>query len=373
MTFSISIGPNLRKSPYFDATVADGVKAFSVYNHMYIPSHFGRQQHEYEHLIDGVVMWDVAAQRQVEICGPDASKLVHFLSARDLSTTRIGQGRYVPICNHQGQLINDPVLLKLAADRYWLSIADSDIELWASAIAGERDYNVNVFEADASPLAVQGPLAEKVVARLFGEWVCKLKYFEFKQTALDDIPLVLARSGWSKQGGFELYLQDGTRGTELWEKVKAAGIADNIIPGAPNDIERIESGLLSYGADGRLQVHPVNPFEVGLGSLIDVDSAVEYVGKQALKSIKANGVRRTLTGFFVESVRIDSIEHSLQVFCGNKEVGYISEIVFSPRLRKSIALGVIDVDQAENKLSIILNGKNWLLTKTELPFVQAAI
>ena len=245
MSFEIGIGPNIRKSPYFAATVVDGVRSFSVYNHMYLPAHFGNPGLEYQRLTESVAMWDVGAQRQVEISGPDAAALVQYLCARDLADTGIGQGRYVPVCNHAGQLINDPVLLKLAEDRFWLSIADSDIELWASGIAAERGMTVTIFEPDVSPLAVQGPKAAELIAGIFGDWIYELKYFYFKQTNLQDIPLVLARSGWSKQGGFELYLQDASRGSELWDMVKHYGTAFDIGPGAPNVIERLESGLLS--------------------------------------------------------------------------------------------------------------------------------
>jgi aminomethyltransferase len=176
MAFSLGIGSNIRKSPYFDATVADGVQSFSVYNHMYLPAHFGDPQGEYERLLNGVAMWDVGAQRQVELLGPDAAQLAQYICARDISDTAVGQGRYVPICNHDGILINDPVLLKLSAEQFWLSIADSDIELWASAIAAERGLEVRVSEPDVSPLAVQGPKAAALIAQLFGDWIHELKY-----------------------------------------------------------------------------------------------------------------------------------------------------------------------------------------------------
>lgn len=207
MSFDINIGPNIRKSAYFEATVADGVRSFSVYNHMYIPGNFGDPEAEYDRLLNGVAMWDVAAQRQVELSGPDAGALAQYLTPRNLSATRVGQGRYVPLCDHDGWLINDPVLLKLEDTRYWLSVADCDIHLWAAAVAREKRMDVQVFEPDVSPLAIQGPKAEDVTAALFGDWVRELRYFAFRDTDLNGIPLVLARSGWSKQGGFELYLE----------------------------------------------------------------------------------------------------------------------------------------------------------------------
>lgn len=342
MTFHIGIGSNNRKSPYFDATVADGVACFSVYNHMYIPAHFGDPTAEYESLINGVVMWDVAAQRQVEIAGPDAAHLIQYLTTRDMAKTRPGQGRYVPLCNHKGQLINDPVLLMLAENRYWLSIADSDIELWASAIAAERGWEVQVYEPDVSPLAIQGPKAEAVAAALFGDWVRGLKYFGFAETELNGIPLVLARSGWSKQGGFELYLRDGRCGSDLWAMVKAAGAPFGIRPGAPNDIERIESGLVSYGADGRLQVNPCNPFEIGLGDLVDFNKPGDFIGKAALQRIAASGPHRHRAAFVIEGAPLGGCEHGRNItdLDGNM-VGLLSEYVYSPRFSCNLGVGMV--------------------------------
>lgn len=370
MNFSIGIGPNIRKSPYFDATVADGVQSFSVYNHMYIPGHFGHPEREYKRLTNGVAMWDVGAQRQVEIVGDDAVDLVQYLCARDIRDTQIGQGRYVPICNHQGMLINDSVLLKLDANRYWLSIADSDIELWASAIAYERGFRVQVREADVSPLAVQGPKAEDLIARLFGEWVRELKYFWFKATQLNGIPLVLARSGWSKQGGFELYLQDSARGSELWQLVKQVGAEFDIGPGAPNDVERLESGLLSYGADARLQVSPANPFELGLNKLIDLDSNDDFVGKKALLEISKQGIKRELCGFYVEGAPVQQSQHSLAVLWQGNPVGSISEMAYSPRLKRNIAIALVSSEHSRSEsLTVTVNSEQRRLTAGKLPFI----
>ena len=372
MSFSLGIGSNIRKSPYFDATVADGVQSFSVYNHMYLPAHFGDPQAEYERLINGVAMWDVGAQRQVELLGPDAAQLVQYICARDISDTAIGQGRYVPICNHDGILINDPVLLKLSAEQFWLSIADSDIELWASAIAAERGLEVRVSEPDVSPLAVQGPKAAELIALLFGDWIHGLKYFWFRETSLQDIPLVLARSGWSKQGGFELYLRDAAYGNTLWDLVREAGSAYDIGPGAPNDVERLESGLLSYGADARAQTCPANPFEVGLDKLVDLDGPDDFIGKQALLKIRAGGVKRRLAGFIIQRDRVVSSEHPVPVTQNGIEVGSIGEMAYSSRLGKNIAIGIISNDIADNadKLTISINNEPHVVTITALPFIK---
>lgn len=367
MHFEIAIACNVRKSPYFDATVADGVRAFSVYNHMFAPSHFGDPEAEYRALLEKVVMWDVACERQVEMAGPDAERLIRYLTPRNIAGITIGQGRYVPLCDHDGSLINDPVLQKLTDDCFWLSIADSDILLWARAIAAERRLDVRVTEPDASPLGVQGPRADDVVASLFGDWVRELKYFGFRETELKGMPILLARSGWSKQGGFELYLRDARRGTELYDRVKEAGTPFGILPGAPSDIERVESGLLSYGADARFGV---NPFEAGLGAFVNLDRDDDFIGKAALQRIVKEGIRRRRVGFAIDGDRIGGISEWRNVYLGPDVVGTVTEAVYSPRLEKNIAVGMLAIEIAddERRLETDLGDGRRSATVCKLPF-----
>jgi glycine cleavage system aminomethyltransferase T len=366
----IGIGPNLRKSAYFEATVRDGVRSFSVYNHMLIPGHFGDPEAEYDRLLTGVAMWDVAAQRQVELRGPDAGRLAQYLTPRNLDKTRIGQGRYVPICDYDGWLINDPVLLKLEEDRYWLSVADSDIHLWACAIGREKGWDVQVSEPDVSPLAIQGPKAEDVTAKLFGEHLRDFRYFGFAQTELDGIPLVLARSGWSKQGGFELYLMDSTHGVALWDRVKEAGQAFGIGPGAPNDIERLESGLISYGADMRLQTHRANPFEMGMGQLVDLSSGHDFIGRAALETVAAQGAARLRVGLTIEGDPAAPC-HQVPLLYQGKAAGFVSEFAYSKRLGKTIGAGLIraDLAQFEGALQVQLGDVKHAAHIAALPFI----
>ncbi|MEM6372482.1 MAG: glycine cleavage T C-terminal barrel domain-containing protein [Pseudomonadota bacterium] len=354
MSLSISIGPNIRKSAYFDATIQEGVQSFSVYNHMLIPGHYGNPEAEYDRLLNGVAQWDVAAQRQVQLRGPDAGKLAQYLTPRNLAKTRVGQGRYVPLCDQNGLLINDPVLLKLSEQTYWLSVADSDIHLWAAAIAHERGWDVEVSEPDVSPMAIQGPKAIEVAHRLFGQAANDLRFFGFIETELEGIPLVLARSGWSKQGGFELYLRDRTAGSVLWNLVKAAGKPFDIGPGAPNDIERLESGLVSYGADIRWQDYPATPFEVGLGGLVDLKSDHEFIGRQALEQLSQSQPTRTRVGLVLDGQPTFPGHPCSVHFKGNK-VGHVSEFAFSKRLGKTIGVGLIQtgISKADD-LTVVL-------------------
>lgn len=369
MPFEIAVGCNIRKSPFFDATVADGVRSFSVYNHMFAPSHFGDPEAEYQALVTNVVLWDVSCERQVQLAGPDAERLARYLTTRDIGGMAIGQGRYVPLCDYQGNLINDPVLQKLSDSCFWLSLADSDILLWAQAIAAERGMDVHVTEPDASPLAVQGPRAEDVVAGLFGEWVRQLKYFWFRETQLDGIPILLARSGWSKQGGFELYLRDARRGADLYWRVKEAGAPYGIVSSAPSDIERVESGLLSYGADAR---YGVNPFEAGLGALVSLDRPDDFAGKAALRKIRQSGVRRRRVGYVIGGERIKGITEWRDVLLGSEVVGTLTEAVFSPRLMQNIAVGMLSTaiaDGVDGLEAGLAEGRRSLRV-APLPFLQ---
>ncbi|MEM1363443.1 MAG: glycine cleavage T C-terminal barrel domain-containing protein [Pseudomonadota bacterium] len=351
MSLSINIGPNIRKSAYFDATIQDGVQSFSVYNHMLIPGNYGDPEAEYDRLINGVAQWDVAAQRQVQLEGPDAGRLAQYLTPRNLEKTRIGQGRYVPLCDYDGWLINDPVLLKLSDQIYWLSIADSDIHLWAAAIANEKGWNVTVTEPDVSPMAIQGPKAIHVADSLFGSVATDLKFFGFVETSVRGIPVVLARSGWSKQGGFELYLQDRTQGSALWEIVKEAGQPHSIGPGAPNDVERLESGLVSYGADIRWQDFRASPFEIGLGALVDLDTGHDFVGRAALKAMAKAGSKRTRVGFVFDGAPIFP-GHPCTVSVKGDDCGFISEFAFSKRFGATIGVGLVQADALNNSSSL---------------------
>ena len=345
MSLGIAIGARVRKSPYFNKTIEDGVTSFSVYNHMYMPTGYGDPVAEYDRLINGVAMWDVAVERQVSLKGPDAEKLARYLTTRDLGALNIGQGRYVPLCDHRGTLINDPVLLPIAEDEFWLSIADSDVLLFSRAIAAERGLNVSIHEPDVSPLAIQGPKAVEVVSDLFGDWVRDLKYFGHREARLNGIPLHVARSGWSKQGGYELYLMDGQRGGELWDIVKEAGQSYDIGPGTPNYIERLESGLVSYGADTD---DFTNPYEVGLGKFVSLDREDDFIGKEALKKIKEDGIKRQFVGYKIEGEPLAAgNQHKWPVKDGETFIGFVSASAWSPRVNSNIGVGLVETAYSE--------------------------
>ncbi len=366
--FEIMPTTRLRRSPFFEATVAEGVTGFTPYNQMLMPVGYGDPEAEYWRLINGVSQWDVAVERQVQLTGPDAGRLARILSPRDLTKFSAGQGKYVALCDHAGTLINDPILLKLDEDRYWISIADSNILFWSRAIAAERGLDVEIIEPDVSPLAVQGPKAEDVVASLFGDWVRELKYFWFRETSIEGIPVTVARSGWSKQGGFELYLMDGGQGTALWNMVREAGRPWDIGPGNPSPLERIESGLLSWGGDTD---DATNPFEVRLGRYVDLDVADDVVGIGALRRIHAEGPARHQLGVILagdDPAQSHAVWYDILV--DGRGRGHMTNGAWSHRLGKNIGYALISRDCAPgDEVAVMKDGEAIPATLTELPFL----
>lgn len=368
MPQNIAFGPRIRKSPFFEATQAAGVSHFSIYNKMYFPVSYGDPLAEYDRLVNGVAMWDVAVERQIKIKGPNALDLVRILTPRNLEKIVIGQGRYVPICDHRGTLINDPVLLPISQDEYWLSIADNDLILWARAIAYERKMLVDISEPDVSPLAVQGPKAKQVMKEMFGDWIEELKYFGFRFTIYDGMELYVARSGWSKQGGYEIYLTDGRWGQQLWDAVALAGAVHGIGPGAPNYIERIESGLLSLGADTD---DDTNPFELCMDKMIDLDQDLDFVGKQALKRIHSIGPTRLLRGFVMDGEPfVGPNVQRWPIMVSGMPVGHVSAGAYSPRLKKNIGLGLVSAHYADTNTLLVVHTEHGERTAqvNQLPF-----
>lgn len=366
MTNILPVG-RLRKSPFYDATLREGAKGFVPYNRMLIPRGYGDHEAEYWRLINGVSMWDVAAQRQVQVKGSHAAKLAQVLAVRDLSEQAIGQGKYVALCNHRGVLINDPIAMKVSEDTYWLSVSDSDIWNWAACVAGERGLDVEISEPDVSPLAVQGPKAEEVVASLLGDWVRDLRYFWFTDTLLDGIPLTVVRSGWSKQGGFELFLKDGSQGDQLWNLVKEAGQPFDIGPGYPNPSERTESGLLNWDVDTDAAT---NPFEVRMERFVDLDMPDDVIGVRALRQLKADGIKRHQLGiiFHADFAPDDqSIRHVVEH--KGKPVGHMSHKAWSYRLEKMIGYALVSREVGPGDEVVILDGNRKIAAHlTDLPF-----
>ena len=338
-------GTQIRKSPYFDATVKWGATGFSVYNHMYIPRDFGDPEKNFWNLINDAILCDVAVERQVEITGPDAAEFVQLLTPRDLSKLSIGQCKYVLITNNEGGLLNDPVLLRIAENHFWLSLGDSDILLWAQGVAINSELNVTIREPDVSPLQLQGPKSIDIMKVLFGDQIVNMKYYWLIETELNGIPLVISRTGWSSELGYEIYLRDGSRGNELWELIMEAGKQFNLQPGHTSSIRRIEGGMLSYHADADINT---NPFELGLDRLVNLDNDNKFIGKEALIKIKEKGIKRKQVGMIIDSDPLKGPNTTFwPILKNNSNIGKITSAVYSPRLKENIALGMVSIENSE--------------------------
>ena len=344
MKKEFSFGTQVRKSPYFDATVRWGAKGFSVYNHMYIPRDFGDPVQNFWNLVNDAILCDVAVERQVEITGPDAAQFVQLLTPRNLSECAVGQCKYVLITDENGGVLNDPVLLRLAENHFWLSLADSDILMWAKGVAVNSGLDVNLGEPDVSPLQLQGPRSGDIAKAIFGERIDGLKYYWLEEFELNGIPLIISRTGWSSELGYEIYLRDGSRGNELWDHIMEVGKPMGLVPGHTSTIRRIEGGMLSYQAD---MDYTVNPFELGLGRLVDLEMDADFIGKKALKKIKSDGIKRSQVGIEISCTPLKHPNTSYwPIVVGSEEVGYITSAVYSPRLDKNIALAMMDVNHS---------------------------
>ena len=365
---NFGFGTQIRKSPYFDATVRWGAAGFSVYNHMYIPRDFGDPEQNFWNLINDAILCDVAVERQVEITGPDAAQFVQLLTPRDLSSLSVGQCKYVLITNNEGGLLNDPVLLRLAENHFWLSLGDSDILLWAQGVAINSGLDVNIKEPDVSPLQLQGPRSIDIMKELFGNDIVNLKYYWLIETELNGIPLVVSRTGWSSELGYEIYLRDGSKGDDLWELIMETGKKYNLHPGHTSSIRRIEGGMLSYHADADINT---NPFELGMDRLVNLDNNNKFIGKDALIKIKEKGVTRKQVGITIDC---DPLKGPNTIFWpiikNNKKIGKVTSAVFSPRLNKNIALAMVTIDnsQINNSFDVKIVDEFFRAQVVEKPF-----
>lgn len=328
----------LRRTPFSEGVEAAGVKGYTVYNHMLLPTVFRTVQEDYRHLKEAVQLWDVACERQVELRGPDATRLMQMLTPRDLRSMQVGQCYYVPIVDETGGMLNDPVAVKLAEDRWWISIADSDLLLWVKGIAYGYRLDVLVSEPDVSPLAVQGPKADDVMADVFGEAVRDIRFFRFAMLEFQGRSLAVARSGYSKQGGFEIYVEGSDLGMPLWNALMEAGNRHDIHAGCPNLIERIEGGLLSYGND---MTDDNTPHECGLGKFCNTHSAIGCVGRDALLRVANEGPVRQIRAIEIHGDAVPPCDRLWPVMVGDRQVGNISSATYSPDFATNVGIGMI--------------------------------
>ncbi|GAA1177684.1 glycine cleavage T C-terminal barrel domain-containing protein [Nesterenkonia xinjiangensis] len=348
----ILLYPRLRKSPFFWASRRHGVAMYSVYNHTYHPRHYGDPVAEYWALLHGVTLWDVGVEKQIEITGPDAFAFTNMLVPRDLTKCEVGQCKYVFITAEDGGILNDPVLLRLGENHFWLSLADSDILLWARGLAYRSGMDVTIEEADVGPVQVQGPLAGQVMAALFGEDIFDIGYYRLREYMLDGMEVIVSRTGYTAELGFEIYVKNASRdGVRLWETVWAAGEPFGMKVIGPCHMRRIEAGILAHGCD---ITYRTNPFEVGMGYdwMVDLEQESDFIGKEALTRIKQEGVSRRLAGVEIGGPPLGtyndgSMIEAFPVWHGGERVGEVTSACFSPRLERNIGFAMVPTGLSE--------------------------
>ena len=367
-TFSIAKSRRLRSTPYTSRIEKQGVTAYSIYNHMLLPAAFGSIEDSYNHLKKNVQVWDVAGERQVEIIGKDAAELVQLMTCRDLSKSRDGRCYYCPVIDDKGGLINDPVVLRFNKNRWWISIADSDVILFAKGLAIGNKFDVNIFEPNVNIMAVQGPKSFKLMEKVFGEKITKLKFFDFDYFNFKGTKHLIAQSGWSKQGGYEVYVENTSSGLELYDHLFDIGKEFDVKPGCPNIIERIESALLSYGND---MDNNDNPFECGFDKYINLDSEAIFLGKDNLKKIQSEGIKKKLMGVQIDAKAID-VSGSIDLKDENsKKIGELRSGCYSPYFGKVIGIAMINKPfwEVSQTVKIEINKQTFDGKVCDLPFI----
>ena len=366
--FSIAKSRRLRGTPYTSRIEKQGVTAYTIYNHMLLPAAFGSLEDSYHHLKEHVQVWDVAAERQVEITGKDAAKLVQLMTCRDLSKSKDGRCYYCPIIDDNAGLINDPVVLRFNENKWWVSIADTDVILFAKGLAIGNKFDVNIIEPEVDIMAVQGPKSFKLMEKVFGEKITKLKFFGFDYFDFAGAKHLIAQSGWSKQGGYEIYVENNASGLKLYDHLFEIGDEFNIRAGCPNLIERIESGLLSQGND---MDNGDNPYECGFDKYINIDSDVEFLGKEKLKKIKSEGIKRKLMGVKIDTDKI-SVTGSMNLTDEkNNIIGELRSGCYNPTFKQVIGIAMIKKPyfEAKQTFKIDINGNSLNGTGCDLPFI----
>jgi glycine cleavage system aminomethyltransferase T len=366
----VQSGARIRRSPFYEAEQRHGPLGYTVYNHMLFPIRYNTFEEEYWHLLNHVTLWDVAVERCLEISGPDGFRFTQLMTPRDLSKCAVGQAKYVLITAPDGGILNDPVLTRMEENRFWLAQASSDVLFYAKGLAARAGMDVEIREVDVSPLQIQGPKSKDLVRDLFGDDVVSLKYYFFTETHLDGIPVVVTRTGWTSEIGYEVYLCDGTRGTELWDRIIEAGRPYNLVPTGPSDIRRIEGGIFNWGAD---MTYANNPFEMGLDRLVDLDMEADFMGKDALRRVREQGVARRITGVEFDGDPFPTLNFTKwPVRSDGRVIGKVTSAVHSPRLEKNIGYAWLPVEMASEGTSIEI-ASEWgarSATVVPMPFID---
>ena len=340
-------GARNRRTPYYEATQKYGPQGFTVYNHMYFPIRFGTFEEEYDALLNSVTIWDVAVERCLEISGRDGFTFAQLLTPRDLSKCAVGQAKYVLICDSDGGIVNDPVLTRMDENRFWFALASSDALLFARGLKNAYpDLDVTIREAEAAPLQIQGPKSRELMIDLVGESIASLKYYYWRWAEIAGAPVVVTRTGWTSEVGYEVYLTEPSKGTEVFEAIMKAGEPYGLRPTGPSDIRRIEGAIFNWGAD---MTYENNAFELGLERLVDFDLPDSAsISLAAYRRIQQEGVASRICGIVVDGEPFPALNNTKwPVLVDDRVVGKVTSAIYSPRLAMNIGYAWVPTEVAQ--------------------------
>ncbi len=349
------VDTRVRKSPYWHLSAQAGCWRASVYNRMYHPRGYVRPEEggamvEYDALVNHVTLWNVAVERQIQVKGPDAADFVNYVITRDATKIPPMRARYVILCNEQGGILNDPVLLRVAENEYWFSLSDSDLSFWLQGINVGRRFDVDINEIDVAPVQIQGPKSVDLMVDLFGPDVHDIPSYGLYAGEIEGCEVIVSQTGFSGEKGYEIYLKDATLHAEaMWYAILAAGLKHQLQVIAPAHHRRVAAGILSWGQD---MDNETLPFQVNLGYQVPRNKEADYIGKEALETARAAleagnpPYTHTLVGLRLGGRPIDDYASDFWLVGAEPDgdpIGYLTSPWYSPELEGNIAMGHVPV------------------------------
>ena len=348
MEYKLTLSQRIKSTPFTTRNELNGVKAYTVYNKTLLPTIFESLIDDYYHLLEYVQLWDVSCQKIIQIKGIDAKHLLSIISCRDLSNAQPGVCYYSPMTNSKGGLLNDTLVMCIDENYFWISISDSDLFLWITGVLVNLKLKVFVEEKDICTLAIQGPNANALLREITGDEIDQLRFFNFKSFQIKNKNYYISRTGFSKQGGYEIYIENHNNGKKIWDLIVQEGFKFNLKIGTVNLIERVESGLLSYGNDMTINN---TPFDCSLGKYCSLESNYDFIGKKSLLNQKTKGPHKDIYKILFDAP-IGLEDEEVECFKEEKKIGKLTSLIFSPKFNKYMGFLITRVENVLNKEDI---------------------
>ncbi len=311
---------------------------------------------EHHAVRNGAGLFDVSHMGEFEVRGERALEFVQHVSTNDASRLEVGQAQYSTLLNHEGRLLDDLLVYRYPG-HYMLVVNGSNKDkdfAWVSQFAPQFGVELVDRTEEIALLALQGPKAQAILARLTGADLESIRYYRFAEGTVAGAAATLSRTGYTGEDGFELYV-DAADAPALWRRILEEGAAEGVLPAGLGcrDSLRLEMGYALYGNDldeGR------TPLEAGLGWVVKLDKG-EFVGRDALRRQKEEGVKRRLVGFVLRERGFP--RHGYPVSVGGEEAGEVTSGVLSPTVGKGIGMAYVPAEAAKpgTEIGIVIRGQ----------------